>query len=272
MRYILAQKSKDSPQTSFEISLVAGPECRSRTNPKFFITLVHQQRCSWPVDYETFAVPNIKKDTYMPFAKGSIASLIILLSLIFTAKPNIGEAQPIAGNLVVVPEKKLPPEARREGQAMDLHLVNPSTLYLYVEREEGRQIAIFDVSDPQKIKFKRIVQLEAPAPFDFVQPAGQSLEMIRYRDGRGMAILDLSKPKNPVLKAVGDPASQCYIVPVEIDQNSPKKPAVPQDYQIIEPSAEQSIATIRDVVQQQTDEGNATSDKTELECTNAYAK
>jgi len=82
---------------------------------------------------------------------------------------------------------------------MDLHLVNPSTLYLYVEREGGRQIAIFDVSDPQKIKFKRIAKVEAPAPFDFVQPAGQSLEMIRYRDGRGRQILDLSliAPRKP---------------------------------------------------------------------------
>jgi hypothetical protein len=193
----------------------------------------------------------------MLFAKGSIASLIIFFSLTFAARPNICEAQSIAGDLVVVPATKLPQEARREGQAMDLHLVTPSTLYLYVEREEGQQIAIFDVSDPQKIKFKRVVQLEAPAPFDFVQPAGQSLEMIRYRDGRGIAVLDLSKPKNPVLKAVGDPASQCYIVPVEIAQISPRTPAVSHDYQIIKPSARESIATIRGVVQQQTDEGNA---------------
>ena len=97
---------------------------------------------------------------------------------------------------------------------MDLHLVNPTTLYLYVEQENGLQIAIFDVSDPQKIKFKGLAKLDAPAPFDFVQPAGQSLELIRYRDGRGIAVLDLGKPRSPVLKAVGAAAAGYYTIEV----------------------------------------------------------
>jgi hypothetical protein len=101
--------------------------------------------------------------------------------------------------------------------------------------------------------------LETPAPFDFVQPAGQSLEMIRYRDGRGIAILDLSKPKNPVLKAVGATAAEYYIVPVENNQDSTRKLAAPQDYQIIKPSAPEAVALVKAVVQQQTDEGNGTT-------------
>jgi hypothetical protein len=194
----------------------------------------------------------------MSSLKNYISSLSILLALTIAARPTVGEAQSIAGKLIVVPANKLPQEAHHQGQAMDLHLVNPSTLYLYVEQEDGKQIAIFDVSDPQKIKFKKLVALEAPAAFDFVQPAGQSLELIRYRDGQGIAILDLSRPKNPLLKTVGATGTEFYIVPVESNQASTRKLAAPQDYQIIRPTASEAVAVVKAVVQQQTDEGNGT--------------
>jgi hypothetical protein len=194
----------------------------------------------------------------MSSLKNYISSLSILLALTIAARPTVGEAQSIAGKLIVVPANKLPQEAHHQGLAMDLHLVDPSTLYLYVEQEDGKQIAIFDVSDPQKIKFKKLVALEVPAAFDFVQPAGQALEMIRYRDGRGIAILDFSKPKNPVLKAVGATGTEFYIVPVESNQASIRKSVDPQDYQIIRPTASKAVAVVKAVVQQQTDEGNGT--------------
>jgi hypothetical protein len=195
----------------------------------------------------------------MSFFRGYISSLGILLAITIAARPSICEAKSIAGELIVVPASKLPQQAHQRGQSMNLHLANASTLYLYVEQEDGRQIAIFDVSDPQKIKFKRLVELETRGPFDFVQPAGESLEMIRYRDGRGTAILDLSKPKNPVLKASGAAVAKCYIVPVGNNQDSANGLAAPQDYQIIEPSGSRPAAIVKAVVQQQTDETNGTT-------------
>jgi len=195
----------------------------------------------------------------MSLLKASSRLLLTFLGITIAAQPDICEAKPFAGELIVVPANKLPQQAHQQGQAMDLHLVNPTTLYLYVEQENGLQIAIFDVSAPQRIKFKGLAKLDAPAPFDFVQPAGQSLELIRYRDGRGIAVLDLSKPKTPVLKAVGATAAGCYIVPIGENPDVGRALTVPQDYQIIEPLTSKSVVTIKAVVQQQTDEGNGTT-------------
>jgi hypothetical protein len=182
-----------------------------------------------------------------------------LLGVVLVAQSPLCEAKTIAEGLVIVPESKLPQQAQQQGLAMDLHLVNPATLYLYIEQDNGRQIAIFDVSDPGRIKFKKLSEINAPAAFDFVQPAGQSLEMIRYRDGRGTAIIDLSKPKEPVLKAVGAATNSCYIVPVAENKANTQSPPVPQDYEVIEPLASHAIAIVKGVVQQQTDESNGTT-------------
>jgi hypothetical protein len=183
----------------------------------------------------------------------------LLLGVVLVAQSHLCEAKTIAEGLVIVPENKLPQQARQLGLAMDLHLVNPATLYLYIEQDNGRQVAIFDVSDPGRIKFKKLSEINAPAAFDFVQPAGQSLEMIRYRDGRGTAIIDLSKPKEPALKAIGAATNSCYIVPVVENKANTQSTPVPQDYEVIEPLASHAIAIVKGVVQQQTDEGNGTT-------------
>jgi hypothetical protein len=195
----------------------------------------------------------------MSSLKGCISSLGAILVMTIAALPGISEAQSFAGELIMVPASKLPQQAHQPGQAMHLYLADPGTLYLYVEQEDGRRIAIFDVSDPQRIKFKRFVALDTRAPFDFVQPAGESLEMIRYRDGRGTAILDLSNAKNPVLKPLGAGVTKCAIVPVGNKQGRANEPVIPQDYQIIEPSTSRPVATVKAVVQQQTNEATGTT-------------
>ena len=195
----------------------------------------------------------------MSILRGCISSLGALLVMTIAAMPGICEAQSIARELIVVPANKLPQQAHQPGQAMHLYLADPSTLYLYVEQEDGRRIAIFDVSDSQRIKFKRFVEMDAYAAFDFVQPVGDSLEMVRYRDGRGTAILDLSNPKNPVLKSFGAKVAKCYIVPVAANQDSANRSPVPQDYQIVEPSTSRPVAIVKAVVQQQTNEATGTT-------------
>lgn len=195
----------------------------------------------------------------MSFFKGPISSLGISLALSIAALPGICGAQSIAGELLMVPASKLPIQARQPGEAMHLYLADPGTLYLYVEQEDGRRIAIFDVSDPQRIKFKRFVELNAHASFDFVQPAGESLEMIRYRDGRGAAILDLSHPRNPVLRPLGVGVRECAIVPVASNRDRVNESVTPQDYQIIEPSTSRPVAIVKAVVQQQTNEATGTT-------------
>jgi len=117
-------------------------------------------------------------------------------------------------DLVVLPSNKLPEKTQRAGQAMKLHLVSPDALYLYVELDNGRSIVVFDVSHPGKIALKAFVTVDASAPFDFVETVGRHTELIRYPDGCGNALLDLSKPKLPEIKTMAATASEAYILPV----------------------------------------------------------
>jgi hypothetical protein len=188
-----------------------------------------------------------------------ISTLFVALLLAGAAvKPDVCQAKSINGELVVVPVNKLPSEARQPGQAMDLRLVGPDTLFLYVEQDNGRNVAVFDVTDPHRIRFKRLVLINSSAPFDFVQPAGQSTELIRYRDGSGTALLDLRKPREPRLKAIHAPASESYILPVEDNPsaNNLTAPHATHDYHVIVPSSSQPVLTVKGVVQQLTDEAN----------------
>lgn len=202
----------------------------------------------------------------MSCVKAFTYSVVICLCLAAALQPDSCEAKSAASDLLIVPADKLPPAARHQGVAMELHLVNPGTLYLYIEQDNGRQIAVFDVSDPHKIKVKNVSALNAPAPFDFIQPIGQFSELIRYRDGSGTAVLDLSKAKSPRLKAIDAPAGEAYVIPIsdnELADNAVvsghHEERRARNYKITEPSAPETVFTIKDVVQQQTDEGTGTT-------------
>jgi hypothetical protein len=193
-------------------------------------------------------------------------SVVISLCLIAALQPDTCEAKSAASDLFIVPADKLPSAARHQGVAMELHLVNPGTLYLYIEQDNGCEVAVFDVSDPHKIKVKNVIALNAPSPFDFIQPIGQFSELIRYRDGSGTAVLDLSKAKSPRLKAIDAPAGEAYIIPIsdnEFGDNATSsgrhEARLARNYKIVEPSAPETVFIVKDVVQQQTDEGNGTT-------------
>ncbi len=171
----------------------------------------------------------------------------------------IGHAQTLGHELVVVPSKKMPAETRQPGIAMTLHLVSPQTLYLYVEEQNDRKLAVYDVSDPGKIKLKKIVQVDAPGPYDFVQSASSSMELIRYRDGGRAAMLDLSKPREPRLSAIGSSASESYIVPSEPASDSSVISKTAVDYEVFAQSSRQPLLTIKGVLQQEMDAGNGTT-------------
>jgi hypothetical protein len=189
--------------------------------------------------------------------------LIALFVISATVIPATAEGK---GDLVIVPSHKLPEKALRPGQAMKLHLVSPDTLYLYVEQDNGRSIAVFDVSHPRKIALKAFVTVDAPAPFDFVETVGRHTELIRYTDGSGNALLDLSKPKLPGIKTMAATNNEAYILPIREGGSGisgvvtkPYVSGAPADYQLILPSRTQQVLTIRAVIQQLKDEANGTT-------------
>jgi hypothetical protein len=184
---------------------------------------------------------------------------VVLITMSFTALVDLGRAQALGRELIVVSPKKMPTETRQPGIAMTLHLVGPQTLYLYVEEQNGRQVAVYDVSDPGRIKLKKIVQMGAQGAYDFIQSAGPSLELIRYRNDGRVAMLDLSEPKEPILKPIGSVAGRSYIVPRELanGSNVPSETAV--DYEVFAPSSTKPLLTIKGILQQETDSGNGTT-------------
>jgi hypothetical protein len=181
-----------------------------------------------------------------------------LITMSATALTDFGHAETIGHELIVVSSKKMPAETRQPGIAMTLHLVAPQTLYLYVEEQNGK-LGVYDVSDPGRIKLKKIVQMDTTIAYDFVQSAGPSLELIRYRDDGRVAMLDLSKPKEPILKAIGSIAGRSYVVPRELanGSNVPSETAV--DYEVFASSSTQPLLTVKRVLQRVTDSGNGTT-------------
>src|SRR5258708_14123954 len=121
------------------------------------------------------------------------AALTLTASADATNRPN---------KIIVVRPTDLPELARVPGEAMILHATGDGRTLLYVEQNHGARLAIFDVTDPAKVKQEAATQLDARGPFEFVSSLGDNAELICFQDGQGEAVLDLHKAKAPVIKMV----------------------------------------------------------------------
>jgi hypothetical protein len=104
--------------------------------------------------------------------------------------------------VVLMSPAELPELARVSGQAMVLHATGDGRTFLYVEQNDGARLAIFDVTDPTRIKQEGGAQLDALGSFDFVSSLGDYAELVRFRNGQGEAVLDLHKAKLPTIQIV----------------------------------------------------------------------
>ena len=193
-----------------------------------------------------------------------LQEIAVSLSMLALATPGFGSSPRIDGNLILVPKDKLPPQARVEGDAMTLHLVDLQTLYLYIERDHGQNLAVFDVRNPAKIKFKRMVPINAPASFDFCGLVAPYSMLIRYRDGSGEAILDLMDARKPQIRPLSDTPAETFILPVSDAPITGLRKTVPdavapRDYQIVLPNGQRPLIRIKGVIQQANDTGNETT-------------
>jgi hypothetical protein len=105
-------------------------------------------------------------------------------------------------NLIVVPPSNLPELARQPGDAMLLHDTIDGRTLLYIEQNHGAQLAIFDVSDPGRVKGEGSVTVDGPGPFDFVGSLGSRAEVVRFRQGLGTAVLDFRRVNGPTLRKI----------------------------------------------------------------------
>jgi|HubBroStandDraft_1064217.scaffolds.fasta_scaffold172131_1 hypothetical protein len=155
-----------------------------------------------------------------------------------TAATPLAYAWPSDRPIVMQPAA-LPELARQPGQAMFLYDSVDGRTLLYVEQSQGTRLAIFDVTNPARIKSAGAVQLDAPGPFDFVSTFGNRAEAVRFRQGQGNAVLDLNKASAPALKTVQRLTLQGITMPLiengstarsQIDPETPPS----QDYRLLE--------------------------------------
>ena len=145
--------------------------------------------------------------TIKTFRFGSVAILALTGTLLTI--PVQAKIKSHSGNLIVEQPGDLPEMARSPGQALFLYQAGDGETYLYVEQQNGARLAIFDVTDPAKIKAAASAPVNAPGAFDLVRFLNDRVELVRFRDSGQLAELDLREPKSPTLKitnGVSEPA------------------------------------------------------------------
>jgi hypothetical protein len=107
-----------------------------------------------------------------------------------------------SSSLLIVPPTDLPEAARQTGEAMFLHDAVDGRTLLYIEQNQGSELAILDVTDPGHVRAGGSVQLDATGPFDFISTLGKRAELVRFRQRPVDAVLDLRVAQSPTLRTV----------------------------------------------------------------------
>jgi hypothetical protein len=178
-----------------------------------------------------------------------------LLALISTSAVQ-AEVRSKSNDIIVLQPTDLPEQAQTPGNSFFLYSDNDGSTYLYIEQQQGARLTTFNVTDPSKIKFVSTIMLTSPGAFDFVRPVGGRAELIRFRDGKGVAVLDLHTAKKPVVKIVSGLSQSGSTEPLGeqafmmIDEPYNYTRAVPRDYQVIDissPSEPLLVTTVKEV-------------------------
>jgi hypothetical protein len=182
-----------------------------------------------------------------------VVSCLLALLPLATNGALIGKSQAKSRDLVVEHPSDLPEQANVPGQSLFLDWDHAGSAYLYIEQQQGARLAVFDVTNPAKIKLAYTAPLNAPAAFDFVRPLNGQAELVRFRDGRGYATLDLHKAKSPALTMIGTapgagPAEPLGAGFLLVSSDSHAQPsALAQDYKVVDASDGAVIATVKSV-------------------------
>jgi hypothetical protein len=107
--------------------------------------------------------------------------------------------RPHSKTIVVESPVNLPALAQADAEAIYLHDTTDGSTFLYIEARNGRQLTTLDVTDPARIQ--RVAQTTIPAKstFEFVRPIGDEGALIQYRNGSGVALINFTHYKHPVL-------------------------------------------------------------------------
>lgn len=130
--------------------------------------------------------------------RNRIGSLFVgaLFAATFTVQVD---AKPNSKSIVVETPTNLPELAQRTTEAMYLHETGDGRTVLYLEQDQGRTLAVLDVTYPAAIRTIAQVSVDAASPYDFVQNLGDSAALIHYRNDSGYALINFKKFKHPIL-------------------------------------------------------------------------
>ena len=126
---------------------------------------------------------------------------------------------------------------------------------LYVEQQQGARLTVFNVTDAASIKVVSSTPLVTPGAFDFVRPLDGDAELIRFRDDKGVSVLDLHKAKQPTLRmvpALVDPGQTVSLGEtgfLGVDEPYSYTRAVPRDFQVVDTSSPMNPALLTTVKQ-----------------------
>jgi hypothetical protein len=178
----------------------------------------------------------------------------VLMAAFATAA--ITHAELASKSIVVLQPQDLPQSAQVTGQSMALHALGNGLTYLYIEQQQAGQLAVLDVTDPAHIQPVGVVKLDATGAFDFGETVNDSAILVSFRDGTGAALLDLRKPKAPVLSPAAaylegtraEKLGQFGLVMANDTKGSGVR--VAQDYSIVDasnPGTPQLLGTVKHV-------------------------
>jgi hypothetical protein len=194
----------------------------------------------------------MKAITAVKFGYTAIAAITGLLLTL----PVQAEIKSRSGNQIVEEPADLPEMARTPGQSLFLYKASNGETYLYVEQQNGARLAIFDVTDPAKIKTAASVPINPPGAFDFVGYLNDRTELVRFRDSGRRAELDLREPKSPTLKPASSLSEPGHIESlgqtglVMINGHYRYVAGVAHDYNLVDvsnPAHPTPVATIKQV-------------------------
>ena len=132
----------------------------------------------------------------------TLATAAIAATTLTTPLPAQTQLRSQSGEIIVMEPHNLPEAAQAGGNSFFLHSDESGNTYLYVEQQQGARLAVFDVTDPAHVKSVIMVPLTVSGPFDFVRPLDGKAELIRFRDGKTVGVLDLAKAKKPSIRIV----------------------------------------------------------------------
>jgi hypothetical protein len=183
----------------------------------------------------------------------------MMVAVVFVGTMGIqADAEIRSRSIIVESPSDLPEAAQRNSEAMYLQATGDGRTVLYLEQEQGRSLAILDVSDPSAIRALGQASIDARGPYDFVRALGDSAALIHYRDHSGFAVINFKKVKQPTLTQAPQFPHPAYVESVGHDglllttSNHPMAEAQDPDYQVFDisnPSNPTALAGVQDVQQ-----------------------